>query len=120
MLTDPETTARIFRIVGVGGVAIVPTDTVYGLIADATNEKAIEKIFVIKKRDIRKPLGIFVRDRDMLKEYILADENLLDKLFSIWPGALTAILVTVFVLRLKERRIKIRILLESGFPLARF
>ena len=28
---------------------------------------------------------------DMLKEYILADENLLDKLFSIWPGALTAI-----------------------------
>ena len=33
-----------------GGVIVCPTDTVYGLLANATNRKAVQKVFVIKKR----------------------------------------------------------------------
>jgi len=41
---------------------VCPTDTVYGLIADANNKKAIEKIFKIKKRSFRKQLSLFIKD----------------------------------------------------------
>ena len=34
-----------------GAVLVLPTDTVYGLVCDAKNEKAVERIFEIKKRD---------------------------------------------------------------------
>ncbi len=51
------------------GVIVVPTDTVYGLACDASNEKAMLKIFQIKKRDVSKPLGIFVGDIAMAKKY---------------------------------------------------
>ena len=51
-----------------GKVLICPTDTVYGLIADATNKKAVEKIFKIKKRPLKKPIPIFVKDIKMAKK----------------------------------------------------
>jgi L-threonylcarbamoyladenylate synthase len=64
-----------------GGVCIVPTDTVYGLIADATNREAIEKIFKIKKRDFKKRMGIFIGDKTDAKKYVKISkeqENLLE------------------------------------------
>jgi|SRR3989344_5457009 len=51
-----------------GAVLVLPTDTVYGLVCDAKNEKAVEKIFEIKKRDKAKPLAVFVKDIEMAKE----------------------------------------------------
>ena len=41
-----------------GGVAIIPTDTVYGLVGDATSENVIKKVFLIKQRENTKPLLI--------------------------------------------------------------
>jgi len=49
-----------------GKVVVSPTDTVYGLLADAKNEKAIERIFKIKRRK-GKPIPIFVKDMKMAK-----------------------------------------------------
>jgi len=43
-----------------GKVVIVPTDTVYGLICDGLNEKSKERIYRIKKRELKKPLIGFV------------------------------------------------------------
>jgi len=80
------------KIIGQGGVAVFPTDTVYGLLADATNEKAIKKIFKIKKRPTEKPIPLFVKDITMAKKFAYINkkqENLL-KLF--WPGKVTAVL----------------------------
>ena len=54
---------------------ICPTDTVYGLVADATNKKAVEKIFKIKKRPRSKPLAVFVKDIKMAKELAEIDER---------------------------------------------
>jgi L-threonylcarbamoyladenylate synthase len=43
-----------------GGVAVIPFDTVYGFIADASNEKALLKIYKLKNRQLDKPLGVAV------------------------------------------------------------
>ncbi len=75
-----------------GKVLISPTDTVYGLLADATNEKAVKKIFKIKKRKRNKPIPIFVSDLKEAKKiaYIsLKEEKFLKK---VWPGKVTVIL----------------------------
>ena len=53
-----------------GGVAIIPTDTVYGLVGDATSENVIKKVFLIKQRENTKPLLILISNFDMLKKYV--------------------------------------------------
>lgn len=52
-----------------GKVVLFPTDTVYGFLADATNKKAVKKIFKIKKRPLEKPLPLFVKDIKMAKVF---------------------------------------------------
>lgn len=59
-----KATNRALKVIASGGVVIFPTDTVYGFLSDATNEKAVEKIYKIKKREKQKPLGVFVKDVD--------------------------------------------------------
>ena len=75
-----------------GKVAVVPTDTVYGLTADATNQKAIAKIIKIKKRQSNKPLPVFVKDLKMAKRVALINKKQTKILKKIWPGKVTAIL----------------------------
>jgi len=52
-----------------GGLIVYPTDTVYGIGADATNKKAVDKVFALKKRPKGKPLSVMVSDISMLKKY---------------------------------------------------
>lgn len=77
-----------------GFVIAVKTDTVYGLICNADNKNAVNKIYDIKKREKKKPLGIFVKDKNEINKYVKS-ENITKKVMSIiekwWPGALTII-----------------------------
>lgn len=75
-----------------GQVVICPTDTVYGLLADATNDKAVEKIFEIKKRDRNKPIPIFIKDIDMAKKLAKIDKEQEKFLREVWPGKITVVL----------------------------
>lgn len=72
-----------------GGVIIVPTDTVYGFIADASNKKAIDKIFRLKKRQKDKPLPVFVKGIKMAKELAFINERQEEILKRYWPGKYT-------------------------------
>jgi L-threonylcarbamoyladenylate synthase len=54
-----------------GGVILYPTDTIWGLGCDATNAKAVEKIFSIKKRKESKSLIILVNGFQMLERYVM-------------------------------------------------
>jgi L-threonylcarbamoyladenylate synthase len=78
------------NVIDAGGVAVIPTDTVYGIIADATNEEAIKKIYKIKRRDYSKPLIIMVSSIEMLLRYVdnvsLMEKEIINK---YWPGKLT-------------------------------
>lgn len=53
-----------------GGVILLPTDTIWGIGCDATNEKAVKKVFQLKNRPLNKPLVMLVADVEMLKDYI--------------------------------------------------
>jgi|SRR5690349_781116 len=53
-----------------GGTLLYPTDTVWGIGCDATSEKAVEKIFAVKKRAESKSLIVLVSDEGMLNRFV--------------------------------------------------
>jgi L-threonylcarbamoyladenylate synthase len=75
-----------------GSVVAFPTETFYGLGADAMDEKAIQKIFQIKGRKEEKPLLLLVADRTWLPGLVRKipprAERLMEK---FWPGPLTLV-----------------------------
>ena len=83
-----------------GGVIIFPTDTVYGFLADASNKKAVEKIYKIKKRPKQKPLAVFVKDFKIAKELAEINKEQEKILKKKWPGKYT------FVLRRKFTEVR--------------
>lgn len=58
------------KVLKEGGIILYPTDTVWGLGCDATNEKAVEKIFKIKQRADSKSLITLASDIDMVCRYV--------------------------------------------------
>ncbi|MCQ2958390.1 MAG: threonylcarbamoyl-AMP synthase [Candidatus Gastranaerophilales bacterium] len=83
---------KISDILNNGGVVAYPTDTVWGLGADPTNEEGVKKIYELKKRDGNKPLILMASSLEYLKPFIkeLSDIEL-DVLNKYLPGALTLI-----------------------------
>lgn len=75
-----------------GAVLVCPTDTVYGFLADASNKKAVDKIYKIKKRLKAKPLPVFVKDIKMAKDLAEIDKEQEEILNKKWPGKFTFIL----------------------------
>lgn len=84
--------ANIAVLIKRGKIIVFPTDTVYGLLADATNKKTVGRIFKIKKRSKLKPFPIFVKDISVAKDFVQIDENQEEFLKKAWPGKITAVL----------------------------
>lgn len=80
------------RSIKEGKVLVCPTDTVYGLLADATNEKAVKRVFKVKKRPKGKPIPIFVNDIKMAKKLAFIDKSQENFLKKYWPGKVTTVL----------------------------
>jgi tRNA threonylcarbamoyl adenosine modification protein (Sua5/YciO/YrdC/YwlC family) len=72
-----------------GAVILFPFDTVYGLICDANNEKAVEKIFSIKKRSELKVLGLAASDMQMIEDVAVLTENQSDYILGKISGPYT-------------------------------
>ncbi|RCK80268.1 MAG: TsaC protein [Candidatus Ozemobacter sibiricus] len=78
-----------------GGVAALPTDTVYGLAADATSSQGVQAIYEMKGREEGKPLILFLAETDQLGELGIRPDAVQAKLLStFWPGPLTAVFPT--------------------------
>ena len=75
-----------------GKVLVCPTDTVYGLICDAGNKKAVERIYKIKKRPKNKLIPVFVSDINMAKKIAKIDSRQEEYLKKVWPGEVTVVL----------------------------
>lgn len=76
-----------------GDVVAIPTETVYGLAADATNETAIKKIFSIKRRPLNHPLIMHVcHDWDLSQWVTDIPEYAQQMILAFWPGPLTLVL----------------------------
>jgi L-threonylcarbamoyladenylate synthase len=89
---EPDRIDAAVAILKSGGVIAFPTETFYGLGADARNEAAIEKIFGIKGRDFKNPILVVignVRHLDTFAAEIpAAARTLMDR---FWPGPLTLV-----------------------------
>ncbi|HEY4607780.1 MAG TPA: Sua5/YciO/YrdC/YwlC family protein, partial [Ilumatobacteraceae bacterium] len=86
-MSDVDDALAVLRA---GGLVAVPTETVYGLAADASNPEAVRRIFAVKRRPVDHPLIVHLADQADMKNWastipvpaaILAD--------ACWPGPLT-------------------------------
>lgn len=115
-----------------GELVVFPTDTLFGIAADALNISAVEKLFLAKKRPWHKPLPVMIPSLDRLEEIalhipeyakILAEQH--------WPGPLTLILpktdyipdlvtagLNTVSLRIPDHRTALELLRRYGKPLA--
>jgi L-threonylcarbamoyladenylate synthase len=84
-----------------GKVIICPTDTVYIPAADATNKKAVKKVFLIKKRSVKKPIPVFIKDIKAARRLAYINKKQEQFLKKVWPGRVTA------VLKRKKSKIKL-------------
>ena len=81
------------KIIAKGGLVAFPTETVYGLGADATNPSAVEKIFAAKKRPFYDPLIVHVSDQQQMLPLITELPEKAEALMAqFWPGPLTIVL----------------------------
>ncbi|MEL6737285.1 MAG: L-threonylcarbamoyladenylate synthase, partial [Pseudomonadota bacterium] len=74
-----------------GGLVAVPTETVYGLAADATQADAVARIFAAKGRPSFNPLIIHVNGTDMARRYGRFNEVAMALADAFWPGPLTLV-----------------------------
>ena len=127
---DIGTIRSVARLIRGGGVIVYPTDTVYGIGANALNFEAVLRIFEIKGRALDQPLPVIVSGSEMAEglAYIGDEARLLMKAF--WPGALTLVLpkkpiiLSIVVgggtsvgLRAPNHTVPLSIIRESGLPL---
>lgn len=92
-LPDEAAIAEAVRVLRDGGLVAIPTETVYGLGADASNEAAVRRIFRVKGRPADHPLIVHLaspRDLDRWAVEIPATAHLLARAF--WPGPLSLVL----------------------------
>jgi L-threonylcarbamoyladenylate synthase len=74
-----------------GGFIVAPTDTLYGILSDATDENAVAKVVEAKGRE-NKPISIIVADFRMMKKYAEVPEGAMEKLREMLPGPFTIVL----------------------------
>lgn len=83
---------EIVDVLNKDGLIIIPTDTVYGVACNIFSDKAIEKIYNLKKRSINKPIGILTDSEEKLSMVVDELNDLEKKLMNeYFPGALTII-----------------------------
>ena len=86
-----------------GGVAIVPTETVYGLAARPDNKASIDKIYALKGRNFDKPLALCVRWEAHYKDLVEWSPLAQDLAQNFWPGPLTLVVRAKTPLTLDKR-----------------
>ncbi len=128
----PENIVEVKKVLLQGGVAVCPTDTVYGFIAHAGEREAVKKIFRIKERDISKPLAVFIRDFEAVENLAEINETQREFLKKVWPGKVTAVCAAKSLdfpeyiissdgkmgLRMPDYEFLNQLLSVAGFPLA--
>ncbi|MGC5798912.1 L-threonylcarbamoyladenylate synthase [Sphingomonas sp. NFX23] len=116
-----------------GGIVAVPTETVYGLAADATNAEAVARIYAAKGRPSFNPLIVHVADLAAAERIAVFDADALALAAAFWPGPLTLVLpvrgdsgiaslvtagLDTIAVRVPRHRAMQELIAASGRPLA--
>jgi L-threonylcarbamoyladenylate synthase len=92
-MKDAEAIRQAAEIIRQGGIVAFPTETVYGLGADAYNPLAVARIFEVKRRPFFDPLIVHIASPDHLKKLVKDIPSSARKLTErLWPGPLTVVL----------------------------
>lgn len=76
-----------------GDVIVFPTETLYGLAADALNETAVDTVLDLKGREVHNPLSVLVANQEMLRTVVAEIPSAAQPLMArYWPGPLTLVL----------------------------
>lgn len=124
-----EAAAEVIRA---GGLVVFPTETVYGLGANAYSPEACLKVFRAKERPADNPLIVHISDLEMIREITTGvSAGLMEKLGKIWPGPLTILFpksemipdtVTggshLVAVRMPNNRLALDLIRKSGVPIA--
>ena len=82
---------KAFEVLKSGGIILYPTDTIWGIGCDATNEKAVEKIYKIKKREDSKSMLVLMENPALLERYVTEVPEIAWDLIEIATTPLTII-----------------------------
>jgi L-threonylcarbamoyladenylate synthase len=90
---DPEVLRLAAGVVEEGGLVVLPTDTVYGLVCDARNAKAVDQVYRVKGRKRDMPLALLLHDMAQVSSYVgEIPESAARAMQAFWPGALTVVI----------------------------
>ena len=128
---DSEIVKDAGNVIRNGGIVAFPTETVYGLGANALDEEAVKKIFIAKGRPQDNPLIVHVASKDigsLVKDVPKVAKDLMDR---FWPGPLTIILnkqdivpnvtsanLNSIGIRMPKDEIALKLIEASGVPIA--
>jgi release factor-specific protein-(glutamine-N5) methyltransferase/tRNA threonylcarbamoyl adenosine modification protein (Sua5/YciO/YrdC/YwlC family) len=89
---NPDAILQAIQVLRQGGLVAFPTDTVYGLAADAFRSECIEKLFIAKGRDSNKAIAVLVGDFSQLTQVAAQISVIAERLAQrFWPGPLTLV-----------------------------
>lgn len=124
-----EESARVIRS---GGLVAFPTETVYGLGADALNSRAVEKIYIAKDRPSDNPLIVHIADMEDLRRIAsLKQKDIAVLAKNFWPGPLTMVLpkkatvpsvttggLDTVAVRMPKNEVALELIRKAGCPIA--
>ncbi len=122
---------RAKEILMKGGVGVIPTDTVYGLCTNALSGEGVKRIYRIKKRDVKKPLVLFVKNKDEIEKFGVINDVAKKLIDNFIPGPVTIVLkrkegapkislkdIDTIGIRIPDEEFVIKLLKSLDFPLA--
>lgn len=131
-MIDTDAIHKTAAVIKAGGLVAFPTETVYGLGADALNANAVASIFAMKERPSFDPLIVHVADPEMIQQFSFSEDNRVQLLIRhFWPGPLTLVLPRKSIipdivtsgldtvgLRMPANDIALRLIAAAGTPIA--
>lgn len=94
-MVQTPTAAQVEHAIAVlkkGGIVVFPTETAYGLAADATQPEAVARVFALKQRLLDKTVPMIAADVEMVEQYAGISRGLRRLANVHWPGPLTLVL----------------------------
>ena len=111
------------KAIASGNLVIIPTETVYGIAANALDKRAIDRLYEVKQRPKSKPFSLLIADKDKITDFASNIPVVAYKLMhKFWPGPLTIILKSInqgkVALRMPDHLIALNIVSASGVSVA--
>ncbi len=129
----PETIAEAAVLIRDGKLVAFPTETVYGLGANALDGKAVAGIFTAKNRPIFNPVIVHVAKREDAEKFVECDDRARGLMAAFWPGPLTLILpkkkdggisdlvsagLPTIAIRMPNHPVALQLIEAAGVPIA--